>query len=197
MTAGALTICGPQAITPRAEDAARLTAAIAAGDTEAFSRFYRRWFPVLYADARRATGRDEAFCLDVVHDAMLRVIRSMRPLPTEADLRRWLRVVVRSCAYDRLRAESRRLRHERAARETRSVAAGAGDAELDDRLEWLRRELRDLDDRSVQLLVMRHRLGWTLARIGRVLGLAPGAVDGRLRRIAARLRRRAAKEDRP
>ncbi|MHC4428579.1 MAG: RNA polymerase sigma factor [Planctomycetota bacterium] len=197
MNVGGLTICGPHAITPRADDAAHLTAAIAAGDTEAFTRFYRQWFPVLYADARRATGRDEAFCLDVVHDAMLRVIRSMRPLPTEADLRRWLRVVVRSCAYDRLRAESRRVRHERAARDARPATAATEATDLDGRLEWLRRELRDLDDRSVQLLVMRHRLGWTLARIGRVLGLAPGAVDGKLRRIVARLRRHAAKEDRP
>jgi hypothetical protein len=35
---------------------------------------------------------------------------------------------------------------------------------------------------------MRHRLGWTLERIGAVVGLAPGAVDGRLRRIIGRLR---------
>ena len=174
-------------------DAARLTAAIAAGDTEAFARFYRQWFQTMYADARRVTGRDEAFCLDIVHDAMLRVIRSMKPLAGETDLARWLGAVIRSCAYDRLRAESRRRLRDRAhgAKAIAAVEVPETDA---DRLRWLEAQLRALDEGSLQLLLMRHRLGWTLQRIGRALGLEPGAVDGRLRRIVARLRRRAAEE---
>ena len=99
------------------------TAAIAAGDTAAFARFYDRWFDTVYAEAARATGRDEAFCLDVVQDAMMRVIRSMRPLPAEDDVRRWLRAVVHSCAYDRLRSETRRRRRETAAARTRPLTA--------------------------------------------------------------------------
>jgi DNA-directed RNA polymerase specialized sigma24 family protein len=74
----------------------RLTTAIASGDTEAFGRFYDRWFDWSVAEARRATGRDESFCLDVVQDAMMRVIKSMKPLPHEAALYRWMRVVIRS-----------------------------------------------------------------------------------------------------
>ncbi len=37
---------------------------------------------------------------------------------------------------------------------------------------------------------MRHRFGWTLQDIGRALGLSPGAVDGRLRRLVRTLRKR-------
>ena len=165
------------------------TTAIASGDSEAFARFYRDRFDAMYAEARRATGRDESFCLDIVQNAMMRVIRSLRPLDSELRLRAWLRTVVHSCAYDRLRHEARRKRWERNAADRR--AAETPDDHDDDRLEWLRRELATFDDPQLRLLVMRYRFGWTLQRIGDALGLKPGAVDGRLSRLTANLRRRA------
>ena len=109
-----------------------LTAAIASSDTEALASLYREHFDSLYGEARRITGRDESFCLDVVQDALMRVIRSIPIMETEAGLRRWLSFVVRSCAYDRLRQMARR-RHREA-----SVAVaddgGASHDELSDRL---------------------------------------------------------------
>ena len=166
-----------------------LTANIASGDPEAFARFYRGRFDEMYAEARRATGRDESFCLDVVQDAMIRTIRALKPLESEKHLRAWLRTVVQSCAYDRLRKEARRRRWERDA--THARRAVSSDDDFDDRLEWLRKELASLDDPQVRLLLMRYRFGWTLRRIGEHLGLKPGAVDGRLGRLVATLRRRA------
>ncbi len=172
-----------------------ITEAIASGNTEAFATFYRAWFDTMYAQARNASGRDESFCLDVVQDAMLRVIKSVPAMESADDLRRWLRVVVQSCAYDRFREEARRK-----AREQRAVAMRGSSnsntevgAEEDtvDRIRWLERELQALDDRDIQLLLMRHRFGWTLKRIGDALGLKPGAVDGRIRRVLTKLRRRA------
>ncbi len=56
---------------------------------------------------------------------------------------------------------------------------------------WLEERLAEIDGSSRALLMMRYRFGWTLARIGRELGLTPGAVDGRLARLLARLRRKA------
>ncbi len=164
------------------------TSAIASGDSEAFAHFYRAWFDRAYADARRATGRDESFCLDVVQDAMIRVVRSMKAMDSEAQLRNWLRVVVQSCPYDRLRKEARQKRREEA-RAARSL--DEPDSLLEDRLAWLRRELAGSDSQGTRLLLMRYRLGWTLERIGWVVGLAPGAVDGRLRRAAGELREKA------
>ena len=166
-----------------------LTAAVASGESEAFACLYRGRFDEMYAEARRATGRDESFCLDVVQDAMIRVIRSMKHLETEQHLRTWLRVVVQSCAYDRLRKEARRRRWEQAAADARQAASG--DDDLREKLEWLRCELASLDAPQMRLLTMRYRLGWTLRRIGDALGLKPGAVDGRLGRLTASLRRRA------
>lgn len=170
-----------------------LTRAVAAGDPEAFTRFYRQWFDPMLAEAFRVTRRDESFCLDVVQDAMVRVIRirSLKPMRTADDLRRWLRVVVRSCAYDRLRRESRSRARERRAAAGRDTAAPRGDDELAGRLRWIERELAAMDDRSAEVLLMRHRFGWTLKKIGRALGLKPGAVDRRLRGAVEALRRRA------
>jgi RNA polymerase sigma factor (sigma-70 family) len=172
------------------DTAHELTTAIASGDTEAFARFYRERFDAMYAEARRVTGRDEAFCLDVVQDAMIKVIRSMRPLSTEARLSAWLRAVVKSGAYDRLRREARRKRWERSAVDVRQSAVEESDGHSE-RLEWLRGELAGLDEPQLRLLTRRYRLGWTLRRIGEAMGLRPGAVDGRIGRLVGTLRRRA------
>ena len=167
-----------------------LTAAIASGDTEAFARFFDLWFDWMRTEAARTTARDEAFCLDVVQDSMMRVIRSLKPMSTDDDLRRWLRVVVRSCAYDRLRRDARARGRERA-RASAPTARRDADPEFNDRLRWLARELQSIGDANAQLLLMRYRFGWTLQQIGNAAGLKPGAVDGRLRRLVSMLRRRA------
>jgi len=85
-----------------------LTAAMAAGNEDAVETFYRRYFDWLYAQARRATRRDESFCLDVVQDAVLRIVRTVRCVKTEPQFRAWLRLVVQTTAFDRLRSERRR-----------------------------------------------------------------------------------------
>jgi len=168
-----------------------LTAAIASGDTEAFARFFDLWFEWMRREAGRATGRDESFCLDVVQDSMMRVIRSMKPMPTEDDLRRWLGVVVRSCAYDLLRAEARaRARQRRGHTATRAEH----DMELHGRIRWLEQELRSMSSCNAELLLMRYRFGWTLQQIANALGLKTGAVDGRLRRLIGMLRRHAGEQ---
>ena len=90
----------------------KLTAAMAAGDPAAVAAFYRRYFPRLYAWARRSSRRDESFCLDVVQDAVLRVVRTVRRADAEPQLLAWLRLVVQTTAYDRLKAERRRGRRQ-------------------------------------------------------------------------------------
>ena len=165
----------------------KLTAAIASGDTEAFGRFYETWFDFMYAQARRATGRDEATCLDIVQDAMMKVIHSIRPFDEEARFRPWLRAVVINCAYDRLRSESRRIAREQTASTNKTET---DIEELEDRLAWLRGELASMDEHSTRLIIMRHRFGWTLQQIGAAVGLSPGAVDGRLRRTLSTLRKK-------
>jgi RNA polymerase sigma factor (sigma-70 family) len=143
----------------------------------------------MYADAQRITKRDESFCLDVVHDAMLRVIKSLPRMESEASLGRWLHVTVRSCAIDRIRRDARRRRREHVAPPPAPVSAGGED--LTERVAWLRRELAALSPRRQTTLMMRHKWGWTLAQIAAALRETTGSVDGRLRRTLEVLRRRA------
>ena len=186
-----------------ADETEQLTAAMARGDRAAVAAFYDRYYGLLCRLARRAVGRsrrdDEHLCLDVVHDAVLRVVRTVRPVPSEGQLVTWLRLVVRSAAYDLLRREQRRAAREAAAASVNprdgspsaNDHSGAAGADLDEQLAWLRAELHRLDPRLVELIELLYQRRWTLAAIGARLGVSAGTVDGRLRRALAQVRARA------
>lgn len=164
------------------------TSAIASGDTEAMAAFYGQWFDFVLAEACRMSKRDESFCLDMVQDTMMRVIRSIKPLDNQAAVAAWLRAAVRSCCIDRLRRELRQARRE----QSRTVATNQtlrGDVEH--RVAWLMRELQSLRPETANMLRMRFGLGWTLQRIAAAIGIKPGAVDGRINRTLSALRTRA------
>jgi RNA polymerase sigma-70 factor (ECF subfamily) len=169
------------------DDILAVTTAVAAGEPAAVAAFYRAHFPLLFTVARRATGRDEAVCLDVVQEATLRIVRTIRPIGSAGQLRAWLRLVVRTTAYDHLRAEGRRRRHEVA------VVVGSSEPEVadDEQRAWLADQLAQLDPTLVRLIDLRYEQRWTLARIAAVVGLPVGTVDGRLRRAIGQLRRAA------
>lgn len=161
-----------------------LTKAMAAGDGAAVEAFYRRYFDWLYTQARRATRRDEAVCLDIVQESVLRIVRTIRKVQTERQLLAWLKLVVRTTALDLLRSEVRRKDRERIA-----VALGPAQPSPDETdLDWLRRQVERMDPQIVRLIEMRYQRGWTLAKISRLVGLPIGTVDGRLRRALRNLR---------
>ena len=175
----------------------KLTAAMSAGDSRAVEAFYRRYFDDLYSHASRFTGRDESFCLDVVQEAVLRIIRSVRPVRSEAQFAAWLRLVVQTAAYDLLRSESRRRRREMAVAIAPGSATSEGDHEPIDaqRLSWLAARIAELDEQIVRMIDMRFQRKWTLASIASAMGLSIGTVDGRLRRALRQLRRLAAEQN--
>ena len=169
----------------------QLTAALAAGEAAAVETFYRRYFDFLYRQVRRATGRDEAFCLDVVQDAVLRILRSVRPARTEAQFRAWLKLVVQTTAYDLLRSESRRKSRELAMAATAEATHGEREENDQERMQWLAGEIAKMDVEILRMINMRYQRRWTLARVAEALGLTIGTIDGRLRRALAELRQRA------
>jgi len=162
-----------------------LTIGVARGEQGAVELFYRRFFDLLYGHAQRLSRRDENFCLDVVHDCMLRIVRTIRHVETEAQLAAWLKLVVQSVAYDLLRREQRRIRREK---NWTPGPTPSPNGEHQEQIDWLRREIAALDSDIVRLIELRYEQDWTLARIGRLMGLSVGTVDGRLRR-AIRLMR--------
>lgn len=165
-----------------------MTSAIARGDRDALGAFYEAWFDRAYALARSITRRDEAFCLDVVQEAMLRVVRSMRGMGSQGELERWMTRVVHTAALDLLRRESRRTRRERARSEADAGQDAAGVAELAERIAWVRARLAELPGEDGALLRARLMDGKTLDGAGAAAGISGDAAHGRVRRALRRLR---------
>lgn len=148
---------------------------------------YERRFDMLYRVARDRTSRDESFALDCVQDAMLRVANSLPHIDRLVSLDAWLRRAVLTTALDRLRSERSRTRREGTIAQSRSEAT-LGDAEGDALLRAIQAELDVISSDDRTLLSLRFRRGLTLAQLAEHLGLAPSAVDSRIRRLLARLR---------
>jgi RNA polymerase sigma factor (sigma-70 family) len=175
---------------------AALSRLVARGDRDALGELYELWFPRLLGMAGKATGRDEAFCLDVVQECMLRVAKSMSAMETDGDVERWMMRVVHTTAIDLLRRELRQRRRQAAAAQGRSEAKEPEEMEIQERIEWLRRELAALPGDDGRLLWLRLAGNRTLASAGAAVGLGGHAAHGRVRRALARLRRRAMEKER-
>lgn len=159
---------------------------MAAGDAAAIEAFYRSYFDQLLSMAAaslRLKRYDEARCLDVVHDAMLRIVRCVRPIQTEAHLLNWCRLVVQSCSLDRLRRDQRRAKREQA------TLRDAEDVEdVSEQIAWLDQQIAGLDPTLAKIIHLRFVEGWTLARISALLNTTTGKIDGQLRRAIQKLR---------
>ena len=103
---------GPPRETPW--DAARITLGIRRGDRAAFSCFYDTYSTLIFHTARTFTRRDEATCLDILQDTMIRVIDSIPTLDSHDHIRAWVTHATRCAAVDHFRKEHRRMNREQA-----------------------------------------------------------------------------------
>jgi RNA polymerase sigma factor (sigma-70 family) len=162
---------------------------IASGDREAFARLYDEWFDTVLAQCSRAARGNPHDASDIAQDVFMKFIRRTPILDSPAALGAWFKRAAFTTARDRALAESRRR-----ARETRRTPTadrpGSAVAHAET-LPWLTSELAGIDAETRDLLTQRFVLGRTLSQMGRLFGLAPGAVDGRIRRVLAQIRRRA------
>lgn len=173
------TITGPGAKLP---DARAITVRLTRGDQDAFAMFYEATFDDALADARRLTGRDEAFCLDAVQDAYLRAARRLPTMDSWAACRAWLRTAIASSAIDRIRSDAARAKREAQPRHA------ADDREHDERLHaMLERFQNQLDDRQWHAVRLHVGHGLPLSAVGRAMSLSRHAVHGLVRRGIANL----------
>lgn len=144
--------------------------------------FYERHFDLLFALTRTFTRRDESYCLDIVHDTMLRVIRSIPELSTWNEVHAWLRRAMISCVIDRARMDARR--------ERREVRTAASEIEITPlaELSWLRDRLRELSSEDQAIIALRFGKGATLETIATLERTTLGTIQGRIRRALAKLR---------
>ena len=66
-----------------------VTQRIAMGDQDAFAIYYEAYFDPMLREVKRLTAKDEQTCLDIVQEAMLKVIRCIKPIETESKLLAW------------------------------------------------------------------------------------------------------------
>lgn len=139
-------------------DAARITLGIRRGDRAAFSCFYDAYANFVYAIARTFTHRDEATCLDILQDTMIRVIDSIPTLDSHGEIRAWLTHATRCAAVDHLRKEHRRQKREQT-RGTQAASAASTDASAahttPDLATWMHGQLSHLDAETT-LWLKRH-----------------------------------------
>jgi RNA polymerase sigma-70 factor (ECF subfamily) len=129
---------------------------------------------------------------DVVQDAAWRAWRRLGELRDFERFVPWLVGIVRHLAFD---AQRRRRRCERvqgraAGRSGSRVSADPADEAVhNEETEKLRLALESLEESTRTAVILRYYDGWSSRQIGEALGLGPAAVDMRLARARAALRR--------
>jgi len=165
----------------------RLTEALARGDDEAWSQFNQTYGPAVFRQLLALTRGDHALAQEALQQTYLRVAKHVRPCETEAMFTAWLRTVARSALLDcwRRRRSFTDLLF-RKWQEPPELADPAGDdrlvAELDTALARL-----DPADRS--LLESKYFSGLDVRTLAESLAITPKAVESRLTRARAALRR--------
>lgn len=157
------------------------------GDERAFVAFYNDWFPTVHSWARDFTGRDESFCLDVVQETMLRVIRSMPRLETHAAFVAWLRAATRSAAIDLIRRQLSDAARARGAAKPERVDATTP-LNQDEAIASLLAALERLDPEDQLLLRVRANASASFEELATAFGGTPDSLYGRARRALAKLR---------
>lgn len=174
-----------------APDLKALLAGTAAGDQDAFARFYDATSPAVYGLALRIL-RDPAEAEEVALDVFLQVWRdAARYDPGRGSALAWVLVLARSRAIDRLRSR----RPQRRAETVFDEAELADDAHGPGETTWIsqqgafvRRALRELPGEQRVALELAYFGGLTHAEIAERLGLPVGTAKTRIRLGMMKLR---------
>ena len=169
----------------------RLTDDMRRGDENAFARFHKSYFQRLRRYALVLTRGDEARAADVVQETLIRVVRHVKPMESEAVLWSWLCVLARSAATDlgRKRTRYRRLLDRFAEWKNLRNAGREGGVEGTGLSRLLNEALKGLPEKDRELLENHY-----IERIGyRVLaerhGTTERAIEGRMARLRVKVRR--------
>lgn len=169
------------------EDITTLTKRMAAGDEDAYRRFFREYFPRLCAYANKLTTGDEALMQDVVQNALLRVTRHLKPFDNNDEFWSWLVLLLRCAFLDIVRSKKRytglmnnyAIHHELNTAPTR-VSLETSEA--------LHSAIHRLRPRERALLIAKYQDGDSYRDIASNLGISEKAVESRLSRLREKLK---------
>ncbi|MHB8671807.1 MAG: RNA polymerase sigma factor, partial [Acidimicrobiales bacterium] len=163
-----------------------LVARFQAGDLEAFSDLYRRYFARLHRFCQRRVG-DSHEAEEIAQEAFTRAYRALPNLGGQRRFYPWVTVIAARLCID---SHRRRSRTEPSDRVDPGVVVGELDGlfNLVDHA-YLSQALSHLAPRHREVLDLRERRRWSTARIAEHYGVNPGAVEALLHRARRSLRR--------
>lgn len=153
------------------------------GDDRAFEQLVSRWQERLWRHARRLVG-DDSSAWDVLQEAWLSMLKSLRRLDDPAAFAPWAYRVVTLRCVDHVRRRQRQRKVEQAL-----PAPATTEPEKDDDVERLRTALDELGVEQRALLSLHYREELRLERIAEILGVPVGTVKSRLHHARAELKK--------
>ncbi len=195
MTPSASPTLHPALLAARPEQAAEpspllaLTTGLARGDDACWARFHREFGPGIFRQLLAATRGDHDLASEALQQTYLRVAKHARPVEAAPMFAAWLRLVARSALSD---CRRRRQSFWSLLRRRSEDPSDLGDtAESETKLQLaLEVALGQLDADDRALLEAKYLSGLEVRRIAETLALTPKAVESRLTRARAELRRR-------
>lgn len=176
----------PVGTVARADSDGELMSRAARGDVDAFAEIYDRHAALLLAlAARMLRSRTEA--QDLVHDVLIEAWQAARDYDaTQASMRTWLLVRLRSRALDRL-GRSARFEAIRIALQPHARVSAEPGTDCSERRLAVREALAELDADVRDALQLTYFEGLTSAEIAERTGVPVGTVKSRLARGLQRL----------
>lgn len=134
-----------------------MTQEIRNGNEAAFDLFYELYSDRMYRYLLVALRGDEDLAREILQEALLRVVRYMKPLPSDENLWRFLAALMRSAMFDYNRRAKASRKVLDAAQRLDAVESGLSeDAALDRMRESLEHALRTLPEDDRKLLEARY-----------------------------------------
>ena len=158
-----------------------------AGDTTAWQRLVERWQPKLFAQAFRLAGTREG-AADITQESWLAIVRSLRRLDDPARFRFWARRIVANKSADWIRQQQRQRKLVEAATRNAERHVVVEDTARRERVELVRRAIRQLPIDQRKLLAMFYSEGKSIRQIAAWLGIPQGTVKSRLHSIRRELK---------
>jgi RNA polymerase sigma-70 factor (ECF subfamily) len=151
-------------------------------DEASFEALFARHYDFVYGVLYRLTGERQR-AEDLAQDVFLQLYR--KPLRDTRNVAGWLYRTATNMGYNALRAEQRRLRHERAGAPHERDAIGDPPEEAERRAQAkrVRHALARIAPRAAKLLVLRE-VGLSYRELAEAVGVAPGSVGTLLARAA-------------
>ncbi len=167
-----------------------LTTALARGDDAAWAQFHRDYGPRIFRQLLAATRGDHDLASEALQQTYLRIARHARPCDAEPMFLAWLRVVARTALSDCRRRrisfwQLLRRRYDDAA-DTETSGADLDEERLQTSLD---RALAALEPTDRDLLTAKYLSGQSVRAIAEKLSASPKAIESRLTRARAELRK--------